>query len=82
MVCRHLIRLVSCVVCVRVCEGGKRIFGGSNRSGEWVIDVKENQSGSQNRSLRDSGIDFEKVGQCAVNHCMDLAVIEERFGPD
>ena len=41
--------------------------------------MEEEQSGSQNRSLRDSGIDFEKVGLCTVDHCADLAVVEERF---
>ena len=40
------------------------------------------QSGSQNKTLKGSGIDFEKLGLCTVDHCADLAVVEERFGPD
>ena len=39
------------------------------------------QSGSQNRSPRYSGIDFENVGLCTVDHCANLAIVEERFGP-
>ena len=44
--------------------------------------MEEKQSGSQNRSLRDSGIDFEKFGLCTVDHCANLAVVEEKFGTD
>ena len=44
--------------------------------------MEEEESGSQNRSLRDPGIDFEKFGLCTVDHCADLVVVEERFGPD
>ena len=43
--------------------------------------MEEEQSGSQNRSLRDSGIDFEKIGLCSFDHCAYLAIVEERFGP-